>query len=95
MRKLNTPVYLTRAARPEPIIIIDAVYTRCAIQHDKSVAVNCLILFMTNWNKVKCPVDRLNLLCYDATSGLDTVHCSATKQAGALTPRLLHALSVE
>ncbi len=39
--------------------------------------------------KFKCPVDRLNLLCCDAASGLDTVHGSA------LTPRLLHALSVE
>ncbi len=38
-------------------------------------------------------MDRLNLLCCDAASGLDTVHCSATKQASALTPRLLHALS--
>ncbi len=37
----------------------------------------------------KCPVDSLNLLCCDAASSLDTVHCSA------LTPRLLHALSVE
>ncbi len=35
--------------------------------------------------KLKCPVDRLNLLCCDAAS---------TKQAGALNPRLLHALSV-
>ncbi len=42
-----------QAARREPIIISDAVYTRYAIQHDKSVAVNCLVLFMTNWNKVK------------------------------------------
>ncbi len=40
-------------------------------------------------------MDKLNLLCCDAVSGLDTVHCSATKQAGALTPHLLHALSVE
>ncbi len=40
-------------------------------------------------------MDRLNLLCCDAASGLDPVHCSSTKQAGALTPRLLHALSVE
>ncbi len=31
--------------------------------------------------KFKCPVDRLNLLCCDAASGLDTVHCSATEQA--------------
>ncbi len=30
--------------------------------------------------QLKCPVDRLNLLCCDAASGLDTVHCSATKQ---------------
>ncbi len=41
----------------------------------------------------KCPVDRLNLLCCDAASGLDTVLCSSTKQACLLTPRLLHALS--
>ncbi len=40
-------------------------------------------------------MDRLNLLCCDAASGLDTVHCSSTKQAGALTTRVLHALSVE
>ncbi len=40
-------------------------------------------------------MDRLNLLFCDAASGLDTVHCSSTKQAGALTTRLLHALSVE
>ncbi len=38
-----------------------------------------------------CPVDRLNLLCCDAVSGLDTVHWSATEQAGTLTPCLLHA----
>ncbi len=71
-----------RAARPEPIIIIDAVYTRCAIQHDKSVAVNCLVLFMTNWNKVKMSW-QTQPLCCDAASGLDTVHfhCSASKQA--------------
>ncbi len=43
----------------------------------------------------KVQVDRLNLLCCDEASVLDTFHCSATKQAGALTPRLLHALSVE
>ncbi len=64
--------------RQEPIIISDAVYTRCgAIQHDKSLTVNCLVLFMTTF---KCPVDRLNLLCCDTPSSLDTVHCSATKQ---------------
>ncbi len=40
-------------------------------------------------------MDRLNLLCCDAASGLDTVHCFASKQADALTPRVLHALSVE
>ncbi len=64
MRKINTPglPHVSGTARTH-YIISDAVYTRCAIQHDKS--------------------------------GLDTVHCSATKQAGALTPRLLHALSVE
>ncbi len=32
-------------------------------------AVNCLVLFMTNWTKWKCPVDWLNLLCCDAASG--------------------------
>ncbi len=39
--------------RREPVIITDAVYTRCAIQHDKSLTVNCLILFMTYWHKVQ------------------------------------------
>ncbi len=48
------PVYLTRGARREPIIISDAVYTRCrAIRHDKSLTVNCLVLFMTCWHKVQ------------------------------------------
>ncbi len=47
------PVFLTRAARREPIIISDTVYTRCAIQHDKSLTVNCLVLFMTYWHKVQ------------------------------------------
>ncbi len=47
------PVYLTRAVRREPIIISDAVYTRCTIQHDKSLAVNGLVLFMTYWHKVQ------------------------------------------
>ncbi len=39
--------------------------------------------------KLKCAVDRLDLLCCDAASGLDTLHRSV------LTPRVLHALSVE
>ncbi len=42
-----------RAARREPIINSDTVYTRYAIQHDKSLAVNCLVLFMTYWHKVQ------------------------------------------
>ncbi len=41
-------------AQRELIIISDAVYTRCcAIQHDKSLTVNCLVLFMTYWHKVQ------------------------------------------
>ncbi len=70
----------------EPIIISDAVYTnvRCGtIRHDKSLTVNCLVKFMTYWHKFQMScVDRYNLLCCEA------VHCSATKQAGALTPPL-------
>ncbi len=68
----------------EPIIISDTVYTRCAIQHDKSLTVNCLILFMmyTTDTKLKCPVDRLNLLCCDTASGLATALCSSTKASG-------------
>ncbi len=47
-------VYLTRVAHWEPIIISDAVYTRCdVIRHDKSLTVNCLVLFMTYWHKVQ------------------------------------------
>ncbi len=47
-------MHLTQAARRELIIISDAVYTRCgAIQRDKSLTVNCLVLFMTYWHKVK------------------------------------------
>ncbi len=43
----------TSRERCEPIIISDAVYTRCAIQHDKSLTVNGFILFMTYWQKVQ------------------------------------------
>ncbi len=47
------PVYLTWAARREPIIISDAVYRCGEIRHDKSLTVNCLVLFMTYWHKVQ------------------------------------------
>ncbi len=39
--------------RWEPIIISDAVYTRCVISHDKSLTLNCLVLFMMYWHKVQ------------------------------------------
>ncbi len=48
-----TLVHLTRAARREPIIISDAVYRCGEIRHDKSLTVNCHVLFMTYWHKVQ------------------------------------------
>ncbi len=45
----------TRQNTIEPIIISDAVYTgRGAIRHDKSLTVNCLVLFMTQSSNVLC-----------------------------------------
>ncbi len=43
----------TSRERCEHIIISDAVYTRYAVQHDKSLRVNGFILFMTYWHKVQ------------------------------------------
>ncbi len=78
-----------RAAQGEPITI----YTRCAIQHDKSVAVNCLVLLMSYWHKVQTSCRQTQPVVLRC--GVRFRLCSSTKQAGALTPRLLHALSVE
>ncbi len=66
-------------------------FTCSAIRLDKSLSQPRPIYD----SKFKCPVDRLDRLCCDAASGLDTVHGSSTEQACTLTPRLLHALAVE
>ncbi len=42
--------------------------------------------------KFKCPVDRLNLLCCDAASGLDTVSLFRHQASGRVTPRLPRSL---
>ncbi len=49
--KIKHPVYLTRAARREPIIITDTRHG--AIRLDKSLTVNCLVLFMKYLNEVQ------------------------------------------
>ncbi len=73
LNKVKYTLSTSREPRGEnPLAIIsDAVYTRCcAIRHDKSLTVNCLVPFMTYWHKVKMScVDRFNLLCCDAESG--------------------------
>ncbi len=53
LNKVKYTLSTSRERRGENSLITDAVYRCGEIRHDKSLTVNCLVLFMTYWHKVQ------------------------------------------